>query len=77
MCFFVTGGIENSDGFYLMTTMPADLGSRAVTVSKVMQSNFQRGWPNPDVVILQLEKEEGALISWKERLAQSGQKERA
>jgi len=60
-----------------MAEMPTEADRRAITVEEVMRANFQRGWPNSDVVILQLESRAGASMNWKQLLAKFGEQDSA
>ena len=70
------GGLEHADGLYMMADMPPDVDNRAITVEELMRANFRHGWPNSEVVVLQLESRENSTINWKQLLANFGEQER-
>ena len=76
LCVFVVGGLEHADGLYMMADMPPDVDNRAITVEELMRANFRHGWPNSEVVVLQLESRENSTINWKQLLANFGGQER-
>lgn len=71
----VTGGVEHGGGLYMMADMPPEVDNRPITVEELMRANFQHGWPDAEVVVLQLESRERASINWRHLVAKYGQQE--
>ena len=66
------GHILHSDGVYMLSEMPVDIGTRALTVQEIMRMNFQSAWPSMDVLVLQVEAHHGAAMQWKELIVNAG-----
>ena len=66
------GHVLHSDGVYMLSEMPMDIGTRALTVQEIMRMNFQAAWPSMDAFVLQVEAHHGAAMQWKELIITAG-----
>ena len=56
----------------MLSEMPMDIGTRALTVQEIMRMNFQAAWPSMDAFVLQVEAHHGAAMQWKELIITAG-----